>query len=148
MSTILQLGGPSAKHYVTQTKNIHSRQFDNRFSDWASEQFGEIIDVNEISEKVEKSARSYTQLESQIKQNDELRSKLQILRELQVNNIAYKRLARYSSMFMAFFSIAFLARIFLNITVVTPFWNNIGLFLSFGFLLMALALRKDWKNEV
>lgn len=78
---------------------------------------------------------------------DELITRLRILMDMQQSNIAYKRLARYAGAFMGFFSFAFLSRVFLQVTIVTPLWNNIGLLLSFGFLIMALAMRRDWKKH-
>jgi hypothetical protein len=93
-------------------------------------------------------AQTTTLLENQKILNEELIIKLQTLRTLQINNVAHKRLARYATIFLVFFSISFLMRIFVNITVVTPFWNNVGLLLSCGFLLMSWALKKDWKNDV
>lgn len=87
-------------------------------------------------------------LGNQQRLNDELLVKLQTLRSMQENNVAHKRLIRYSTVFLAFFSISFIARIFLNITIVAEFWNNVGLLVSFGFLIMAWALGKDWKREI
>lgn len=79
-------------------------------------------------------------------ENTKLISKIGILREMQEANVPHKLLARFSLAFFAFFSISFLSRIMLNVVVVQPFWNNIGLIFSFGFLLMAVAMGQDWRT--
>jgi uncharacterized coiled-coil protein SlyX len=88
------------------------------------------------------------ELENQKNQIAELKNKLETLRDLQKRNLPYKKLAKYSLLTFIFFSISFIIEEIIDIVLVTRFWNSIGLFFSFGFLLMALGMRKDWSKEV
>lgn len=86
-------------------------------------------------------------LNHQEEMNYSLQEKISILRSMQESNVPHKRLAKYSVVFLMFFIFSFLSRIFFNVTVVMPFWNNLGLLLSFGFFVMSLAMRIDWKQK-
>lgn len=80
--------------------------------------------------------------------NLELKDKIDILRDIQYSNIAYKRLARYSTSFLLFFTFTYLVDVLVGTSIIDPFWNSIGLILSSGFLFMAAAMRFDWNKYV
>ncbi len=77
----------------------------------------------------------------------ELNSKLEILRAMQESNLIYKKLLRYSSVGLLFFGSSFFIGTLFDTIIVTEFWNNLGIGISFGFFIMSLALRRDWKNS-
>lgn len=78
----------------------------------------------------------------------ELQVKLNILRTLQEENLSHKLLGRYSFSFFVFFSASMLSRLILDVTIVQPLWNFVGLFFSFGFLLMSWAMGFDWDKKM
>lgn len=76
-----------------------------------------------------------------------LEKKVKILRSMQKANLPHKKLAKYSFSAFTFFTISFLANSIFSVKIVTPFWNNMGLLFSFGFLIMAWAMGLDWKEK-
>lgn len=87
-------------------------------------------------------------LQYQQEANTVLQEKIEILRLMQAANVPHKRLARYASAFLTFFIFSFVSDLFFNVTIVTRFWNNLGIFISFGFLLMAFAMGIDWQEHL
>lgn len=85
-------------------------------------------------------------LQNQKEINITLHEKLEILRSMQIANVPHKKLAVYAGSFLTFFIFSFLCYVLFDVTVVVPFWNNIGLVISFGFFVMALAMRIDWRE--
>jgi hypothetical protein len=87
-------------------------------------------------------------LDHQEEINKSLQEKLNILRSMQESNVPHRRLAKYSIVFVMFFLFSFISRIFFDVIIVTSFWNNLGLLLSFGFFVMSLAMGLDWKQKI
>jgi hypothetical protein len=87
-------------------------------------------------------------LNQQKELNTELENKLEILRSMQEANVPHKRLAKLSLAFFVFFALSFLSDVILNVTIVTPSWNNVGLLCSFSFLMMAFLMSKDWADLI
>jgi hypothetical protein len=83
-------------------------------------------------------------LQDQYKANVELVEKLKNLRTSEKSNAPHKMLAKFAAAFFTFFAFSLLTRMFLETTIITPLWNDVGLLLSFGFLVMAWAMGRDW----
>lgn len=70
---------------------------------------------------------------------DELKSTLE-------DFLPHKRTFKVSLYFMILFSACFFATLLTGISIITPFWNFLGIYISCGFILLSFALHKDWKN--
>jgi len=101
---------------------------------------------NEVARREDIIAQKNEILASLEHVNESLTSKLDTLRKMQANNVAHKRLARYSLMFFGFFSFSFVVRLFTDTVVVDPFWNDVGLLISFAFYVMSFFMKLDWKR--
>lgn len=88
------------------------------------------------------------ELASVLEDNTAIQEQVDILRDIQKGHVIHKRLEKYSLGAFIFFAISFLSRVFLNEIIVQPFWNSVGLFFSFGFLLMSWLLGLDWKDRI
>lgn len=80
--------------------------------------------------------------------NHVLEAKIQKLRELQQSNLPHRRLAKYGFLGFGFFLAAFISRLVFDELIVVPFWNNVGLFFSFGLILMSRAMAIDWHEKL
>lgn len=67
----------------------------------------------------------------------------QLLMELE-KHLPHKILFKNSLLVFLFFSFCFLINIFFNTPILTPFWNTLGLFFSFGFIVMSILLKQDY----
>jgi len=87
-------------------------------------------------------------LQYQQQANESLQNKIEILRSMQEANVPHKKLAKYAFAFLTFFSFSFLSEVFFDVTIITHFWNNLGLFFSFGFLVMSFLMGIDWQEQL
>jgi len=102
----------------------------------------------EVATKDDVIAQTKQLLSHQEEMNKSLEEKITVLRSMQESNVPHKRLAKYSIVLLVFFIVSFISRIFFDVIIVTQLWNNLGLLLSFGFFIMALAMGIDWKKQI
>lgn len=84
------------------------------------------------------------------KQEQEIRSlekQKNLSESFRRQHLAYKRLARYSLLFVTFFTCTLAGHFLFSAPIIVPFWNGIGLILSIAFYLMSIALKKDWQKS-
>jgi len=75
-----------------------------------------------------------------IQQIEELRKELKRF-------LPYKRAFKVSLYFTLLFLFSFFTNTFLNIEIIKPFWETLGLFISGSFLLMSYFLYLDWNKR-
>ena len=73
----------------------------------------------------------------------ELEEKIRDLREYLSKYSPHRRLFAHSGLFFGFFFLAWLSDDLLGVPIIEPFWNNLGMLISFLFGVMAAFLKKD-----
>jgi len=159
------------KIYLNNKMNIGFKKYSslrikNSFVDFIIEELHEKseheLTRSFISDKIDTLSSELAKKEDLIKTKDEIilniKNEAEENRKLLIQQIEelrkelkrflpYKRAFKVSLYFTLLFLFSFFTNTFLNIEIIKPFWETLGLFISGSFLLMSYFLYLDWNKR-